>query len=217
MLAVEGLVSHDQDSVRAEIMRALAALYSPDLFASNSAKLQNIWAMLDQEISIPPDEFTGFLELMDAVGRAWEPLRRMLADISRFNDDAPKLAVALYLSGVSNLDVAFRLDGGVVPLEALDEIEAALLTVETKAVADKVAGVEPGTAFQELAATALSQLRLTKAEEKNSDGPSPSSSTPSGSAMTAARGKKIPATSRANATPKRIRRGKLQTTTATSS
>lgn len=187
-IGVEGLQHHDQEAVRAEVVKAMKALYTEGTFETQLDRLNSLWASLDQNVPLQVEDLRAMTDLMDRLAREWRPLRMMLADNIRFHQDAPKIALGLYLAGLKNLDVTFRIDNGWVPLEVLDAIEDALDALEEQAVIDKVEGVIPGLAFKELSAHVLRRLRLTKEEEKNSDGPSLPSSSPNGSTTTAAPG-----------------------------
>lgn len=180
-LKVAGLVNHDQEAVRKEVEKALAALCSPDEASTFTDKLRSQWALADQTGKIPDADREWQLEFMDRLMRVWEPLRVMNADIEAFWADAPKVALSLYLIGLSNLDVPFRMDMGRVPMAVIDDIERKLKTVEVKAAADNVVGVTPGVAFQELLAEALRSMNLMADEAQSFTSPSSPTSDPSGS------------------------------------
>jgi len=219
-LSVEGLRFYSDETVQAEILRALARLWegSSEDRAVTEGRFKAFWASLeyarqDPTFVIDADEADAIAEATARLVDAWSPLRRMNADNRRFNDEAPKVALGMFLAGWSNLPVHYRLEDGVVPMEVLDQVEDAMDAIETQAFADNVEGIVPGgLAFMQLALHALDLMGLGKAAEKNSSSPSPSSEDQSGSPMngrTAARkgrsanSRSKPATTRATTSRKK--------------
>ncbi len=205
----EGLVYHAPEEIRAEIRLALAALWTPELYAAHVGRLEAVWAAEDRNENLPEDqrialdreEVRQIADLLDRVQREWPALRGMTADNVQFMEDSLKVAAAMFVAGWSNVDVAYVREAGRVPLETLDQVEGALDAAEEKAIADGVKEAGPvGRAFMELCGAVSQRLNLTRGEEKNSPSPSPSSSDPNGSmttpsARTAARGSKASASS----------------------
>lgn len=179
-----GLQIHGTDSQRALIIRELERAWSEDVRDTEISRLRNLWASMDQGIDVDPAEIDQAAELEARLIQISLPLRRMMADNSQFYQDAPKLAVAMYLVGWRNIDLAFSRAGGQVELELIDDLEAALAEIEKAAVADKIEGVTIGAAFLELQNHAFNMLGLTKAEAGNSESLPPSSPTQTGSETT---------------------------------
>jgi len=176
-----GLMHHTPDAFRAETLKALNALSSEDAYDIDAARLQAAWESDDQGIAVAADEEAAVDALVEALRGQWQPLRKMIYDNHEFNIDAPRLAIGLLVVGWTNLDVPFTRAAGVVPMETVEAMQTELLKVEDAAIADKVAGVTIGLAFNELAIHAFATMAQTKEEAGNSAAPSPSVSTPSGS------------------------------------
>jgi hypothetical protein len=100
----------------------------------------------------------------------------MQADNADFFTYAPKLALGLFLVGWRGIDAPFQRTGGIVSIDTIDAMGAALAKIERQAAIDKVEGIgAPGTAAMLLEAHALSLLNLTGDQESKSASPSPSS------------------------------------------
>jgi hypothetical protein len=187
MLTAEGLRLFPEEIVQAEAIRAMKVLWEGDdaQLANNIARLKSYWetvkqSVTDSSVMIDEAEADAVSEALLKISDAWPQLRRMTADNTRFHEDAPKMALAMYLCGWSKFDVPFKLEDGVVPIETMDALEKQLERIQVQAIADKVEGVD-GTAFQELALKALGLMHLTEDEEKNSESPSPSADDQNGS------------------------------------
>lgn len=194
----EGLRNWSDEAVQAEIIRAMRELWAgdDDLLRANEGRLRNFWetvkqAAKDPSIVMDANEGDAVGELTMKLIDHWPPLRRMNADNLRFSEDAPKIALSMYLAGWEGIETGFRLIAGRVPIEVLDELEREIGKIEAKAVADKVEGIT-GIGFVELTLHALGRMSLTKDAEKNSPSPSPSSDDQNGSKTdgTTAKGKR---------------------------
>lgn len=186
-LLEEGLRFHSDAAVEAEVIHAMRMLWAgdPDQLAANEARIRAFnetlrQAAKDPTVEVDPVEAQTILLSVAQLTDAWPMLRRMNADNARFNADAPKIALAQFLAGWSNVDLPFRLENGVVPLEVLDQLEETLDAIEARALADRVEGVT-GAGFTELTLKALGLLGLDGSAEKNSASPSSQSDTPNGS------------------------------------
>lgn len=188
MLVKEGLQLHRPAALRAETIKGLQALWSPEIFEEYEGRIKSYWDAADQHGKeyegadvVPlfehPDK-----EAMDDLSRritdSWQPLRAMVADIISFNADSPTVLLSLLVDSWKGIDVPFSRAEGVVSLDTLEAVEDALLAIERKAIAEKIAGVGEGLAFLQLRAEASGLLFLTKEQEKNSASPSLSTSTP---------------------------------------
>ncbi|HYC81500.1 MAG TPA: hypothetical protein VEB65_06920 [Solirubrobacterales bacterium] len=172
IMRAEGLTYHSTDDIRAEMLRALEALYSPDDCTAAMARLRSLWALVDQKGQPDEAEAIAVHDLLGRLTREWSPLARAGADNMRFLEEASSIAVSMFLVGWTGLDLSYRRTDGRVPLDLIDELEDALQRLERQAVEDKVEGVgKPGTAFDELCSAAHSRLSLTREEEKNSSSP----------------------------------------------
>ncbi len=178
---IEGLTHHNAEAIRAEQLRALRAMWSPEIFETESARLRGAWDSLDQGVAIPDDEAQALSELSLELHRHWRPLRQMHDDNEVFERDFPRLALCIFIAGWSNIDVPYKRVSGQVPLETIDLLLREVEAIEARAIADKIDGASPGVAVPQVNIKALQHVALTQGERGNSSSPSPSPSTPSGS------------------------------------
>ena len=186
-LTLEGIRLFTDVEIREEILRVVKDHWDEDTFRKQSARLETAWAMMDQKLDVSADEVSAIQELVARCMDISPMLRRMDADNKAFAEHAPAIAFGMFCVGWSNVDSPFRMEGGVIPYEALVAVAKAIRAIERKAVEDRVEGVNEGLGFLELTLKAFSLLNLDKEEEKNSSAPSPSSETPSGSNTTSPR------------------------------
>lgn len=212
-LDVEGLERFTEEQVRGEVLRVLRKEWTEDTFNRESQRLETAWALMDQKLPLDPDEQAAILKLTVDCMEVSPTLRMMNAKNKRFNNEAPALALGLFLAGWKNLETPFRLEAGQVPYGTLSALRKEIFALEERAAADKVEGVNPGLAFMELSLHAFSLMSLTKDEEKNSSAPSPSSETPSGSPTET---KPDGASEDTTSAPTKTRRKKSPKATATS-
>ena len=179
-LISEGLRHHSEADIENETLVAMRELWIGDeaALASNESRMVSFFETIKQQrvdptVHVDTGEARTILEAMQRLSDAWPRLRQMGADNARFNGDAPKIALGMFLAGWSNMPTPFRLEDGIVPLDTLDALETDLDVIEAKAAKDNVEGVD-GTAFLELSLHALSLMKLNTDTEKNL--PSPSSS-----------------------------------------
>lgn len=197
-----GLQFHVPADIRAEMLVALANLWTPSTFDEQSARLQVYWDAADQleealrqwraaggqgeapTIGIDDAEVAAIVDLQRRLSENWPRLARMAADNSLFLEESPRVALSLVLAGWSGIDVPFALEQGEVPMATIDAIEKALGKVERDAQARSIDIVGEGFAFLSLLARATKEMNLSGDEEKNSPSPSPAPSTPNGSTTT---------------------------------
>jgi hypothetical protein len=177
----EGLMLHQDAEIRAEYRAALQALYTPQEAEDATIILNGLWEKLDQGIPADESEIDAALDLMETLKRHHRPLRIIVADNSAFFQTAPLLALSLFLVGWKNVDLEFRRIGGTVPIELLIELEPVLAATEKAAIADKVAGIEIGSAYMQIQTYALDLLHTTRAEAGKSPSLSPPPSIQNGS------------------------------------
>lgn len=200
-LRAAGLKFHQVEEVRAETLKALAALWSPEQYEGHAARLDAYWKasdIFDQQVrewqsagatGEAPDigalidavEVDRIRDLQNRLGDAWPALAMMAADNALWLEEMPRVALSMVLAGWSGIDLPFRMEEGRVPLAVIDQIEKALATAEDAAIARNVSIGSKGLAFQLLLARALQELNLGGSEEKNSPSPSPAASSPNGS------------------------------------
>lgn len=182
-----GLRYYSDVDVQAEAIRAMRALWigNDDQLRANEARLTNFWetvkqAAKDTTVGVDPAEAEEISSALQRLSDNWPQLRSMDADNWLFNQDAPKIALGLFLCGWSGLETPFRLEDGEIPMATLDALENEVDRIEKKAIADKVEGVI-GIGFTQLQVHALGLLDLEVDTEKNSPSPSSQSVTPDGS------------------------------------
>jgi hypothetical protein len=180
---VAGLTHHDDQAVRAEYLKALKRLWSEADYAKGSAALLSVWERIDGGIDVPQAELESAGHLLSEVQRNWPPLRVMLADNYAFFQDAPRLALGLFLRGWTGLETVYAREADQVPMAVIDRLETELNRLDRDAVERNVADAMPGAAYSQLASHALSLLNLTRDEEKNSQSLSPTASTPTPSGI----------------------------------
>jgi len=207
---VEGLVYHGVDEVREELLRGLKRHWNE--YEEAKARIQQVWDAADQDAEVPPEELEAIAALQRSIGRMHKPLALMTADNVDFNDMAPRIALTLFVVGWQNIDVVYRREAGLVPVETVDALEVAVTAIEKKAVADKVEGAASGLAFTQLWAHVLTTMNLTNGERQDFQSPSSSASTPI--ASTTAGPDSTNGSSGAAPTPK-TRRGSSRKITAT--
>jgi hypothetical protein len=208
LMREESLRSHGKESLRAEILTGLKALWSPEAFAEHEPTIKTYWAALDNhELNLKldpetvwqydPDIERAVDELVERVRDAWPPLGRMLADNADTADMAFPLLIAVMLKSWKNLDARFEMDRGYLTLDSVDAVRVALERIE------KAEGVPKGSAFAELAIACSQRMYLAEEEAKNSASPSPSDSTleVSSETDTSEEDGKSPASARSKKTP----------------
>jgi hypothetical protein len=212
-LANAGLRMYPKEQMRAEILDTLQKNWSEETFVKESSRLLNFWAKLDQELDLDPDEQKAVTELCIRCMDVSPLLRRMDADTRRFTDEAPSVALSMYLGGWSGVQTPFRLEAGLVPLDTLNQLRIDIGKLEEQAEADKVDGVTVGLAYMELTIHAFHLLNLDEEDEKNSSAPSPSSDTLNGTKTSSRKAGK----SRAGARRTTSRRSKTPETSSQTS
>lgn len=177
-----GLQPHTDATLRAEVLRGLKALWSPDVFSSEAARLQSFWALLDQGGDVDQLEAAAVAELSARVYRTWTPYAEMLADNIKFSRESLRIAASMFLAGWRGMKTAYTRENGMVPRNRVYDLERELFDMEEEAAKNNVEGVgEPGTAYKQLALAAYLRLTLTETERKNLPSPPPSSAALNGS------------------------------------
>lgn len=185
LLERNGIAIHQDDEVRAEMLRVVDANWSPEQAEPQKSLLLTFWAKLEQQRPDQPrtytdEELNAYEAFAAELARISPVLAAWKADNNLFHKEAPYYALQMFLVGWSNIDVPFAIEGGLVSFEKLADLANAIVAVETKAEADKVEGVFPGFGFLQLSGHAFSLLTLDRDAEKNSDAPSASSGTLNG-------------------------------------
>lgn len=182
LLITENLRSHPVPMIREETLRGLRAGWSEEDFAANEGRIRAYWDAYDQHVEATRDApdpapfHHDDAEAMEALSKqvyeAWPPLRAMAADNADYDATWPSVILSVMLTGWKNLDVKFRREAGIIPLDTIARIRKQLEKLE------RDEGVPEGIAFMQLCAKAAGLFGLTGDEEKNSASPSPSAKTP---------------------------------------
>lgn len=155
-----GLHFHADAVIRAEAIRGLRALWSPEDAEPNVARVESLWAAMDRGEELAADDAAALDDLSARLRRAWPALNRMAADNHAFWEGVPHLAVSLATAGWSGtLNVPYRRDGRCVPLDRIEEVAKALAGIE------EAAGLQPGAAFLELSARCFALINGTATDE----------------------------------------------------
>jgi len=188
MLMEEGLVRHAPARLREEVLTGLRYLWDEAAYELHAGRLRAYWEAVDHyekqlkkgdeeaELEVSDEEVDAVNKLLTRVTEAWSPLRRLGADNAMFGAKSPEVMMAILLAGWTGIEAKYERDGGVVPLDLIEKVDAQLAKLEVKH--QEISGVgKRGTAFMELSARAGELLFLTEEEEKNSASPPPSSPT----------------------------------------
>lgn len=185
LMIEEGVRQHSTDAFRAEILRGIEATATPENAAELEPRLKAFWEALDdhtkEQADLPSDQRTAFEHpdkdkietLGERVADAWPPLRQMTADNADAAAMLPLIAVAVAVSGWSNLEAQFDKDRGFITVDSATSVMDALRKLDEKH------NLSPGLSWLQLTTKALGRIFLDKEQEKNSASPSPSSSPPS--------------------------------------
>lgn len=185
LMIEEGVRQHSTDAFRAEILRGLEATATPESAAELELRLKAFWEALDdhekEQAELPLDQRKPFdhpdkariEELGEKIADSWLPLRQMTADNADAAAMLPLIAVAIAVSGWSNLDARYEKDRNFITIESATSVMEALRKL------DETHDVSPGLSWLKLTTKALGRIFLSKEQEKNSESPSPSSSLPS--------------------------------------
>lgn len=215
----ENVIYFNQSALRAEILRGLQSLWSPEAFTQHSTTIKEFWDAQDeweQQKKVhdkeqagveSPEPFPAFdydrdirlavEELQAKVRESWPPLRRMIADNADFPELVMPLTVAVCVKSWDGLEVKADRERGYLTITGAEAIADALGEFE------KERGLAVGVSGAELFIACNKRMYLDEEEAKNSASPSPSETTPPASSETTpsdAAGKS-PASARSKKTP----------------
>lgn len=185
LLNEEGLRQHSTEAIRAEMLRGLVEVGTPETAAELEPRVKAFWEALDdhdkEQAELPAEERTAFdhpdLERIQQLGNeiayVWKPLRKMTADNVDYLAMLPLISVAVAVQGWEGLEALFEKDRGFLTVECADAVRKALSDL------DEAHGIDAGLSWSQLYTKALSRIFLPKDQEKNSASPSPSSNPPS--------------------------------------
>lgn len=185
-LLEEGLVSHSVHSIRDSLLAGFKDGWSPESYDKGETRLKVYWEALDyaekegQPVVFDEAEAKQLEALTREIVQHWRPVRVMVAENETFKEMIAKIAISMYCIGWQGIDLPYRREANVVPLDLVDDLESKMLSIEQANA--NCEGVENGLSFTELSIHALNAMKLTRDEEKNSSSLLPNDSTqePSG-------------------------------------
>lgn len=167
LIIVTGLRYHPAQRLRDETMNGLRALWDEASFQQNAGRVRAYWAAVDAlgrsgegggnvDLDFPVDEARAIEALLSRVSDAWEPVRRLGADNALFLLRSPAVMLSIVLMGWEGVDASYVREWGVVPLDALEKVEAQLDAMEREQSGGDVA--HGGRAYADLCAAAGQRL-----------------------------------------------------------
>lgn len=176
-ILAEGLSFHDDETLDAEILRALKSLSSPEVFERESGKFIVAQHARRNGDPIDPTVAQDTLDLIELVRENWPPYNKMLSRNHAFRRMWPKIVASLSLAGWKGLETPFAREAGWVPMDTI-----AMLAKELDRIDGEIAPGSEGASFMLLVAEAAGGMGLTETQRKNSSSESPPTGTPDGSA-----------------------------------
>lgn len=180
-LLEEGLVSHGIPEIREAVKAGFKDGWSPESYDKGVVRLQLYWEALDyaeknsQPLVFDEAEAKQLEALTREIVQHWRPVRVMVAENETFKEMIAKIAISMYCIGWQGIDLTYRREANVVPLDLVDDLESKMLSIEQANA--NCEGVENGLSFTELSIHALNAMKLTRDEEKNSSSLLPNDST----------------------------------------
>lgn len=181
----EGTTSYAAEAMRAELLRGMRELFTPEEFDTWQPQVKGWWDASDayegENKDVPAAEreplvYEGqdlLVEVLEQVARDWRPYRLMQADNKAYQRALGHAINSAIVERFENLDVPQTKRGRYLTFDAM------LLVADRL---DKLAVKEaPGALLrpsQELGIECMKRLFLDKAAEGNSDSPVPSDPTP---------------------------------------
>lgn len=190
MMREEGLTRHSDEEIRSQTRKDLKALWSPEIFNAEIARLDAYWEALDNwalqvkddpelKFDWPQEELEAIDRLSERLLQASIDLRRMYARNADASEMQPVLVVATIVKSYEGLDAPLQREAGYLTVDCAYAMRDALAAIERKAKRD------PGLAFVELMVACVQRMKLDGGEEKNSASPSPNEPTPPNSKVEA--------------------------------
>jgi len=183
MMDEEGLRTHSDSALQAELLKGMAGLFSTDDYALWSGKVQSYWAasesFLHEHEDTEPEEVPEFvfeeeeliLEVLNQIGKDWRPYRILVADNREANRTIADVFNSCVIERYENIDVPVDRMGKYITLDCAMEVGDELDQMAHKAeLVDDAANPRV-----ELNSKCIQKLFLTKEQEKNSELPQQSS------------------------------------------
>jgi hypothetical protein len=181
----EGLVHWADASMRAEILRGMKALFSPDDFATWEPQAKGWWDALDlyqqENAGVPAAERAPFVfegqdtltEVLEQIARDWRPYRLMEADNKAYQRGLGPAINSVIITRFENFDAPVARRGRYLTFDCVRELADRL----DKFGRDFAPGA-PLRPSQELSMECMKRLFLDKERVGNSASPAPSDPTP---------------------------------------
>ncbi|WP_417615301.1 hypothetical protein [Parasphingorhabdus sp.] len=175
----EGLTNHSNDAMRSEMLRGLKEFCTEAEYSDWEPRIKALWEAGDEfdmeHKDTPFDQAPEFKHhdqeaietVLKAVKRDWRQLRVMGAENIMFSQMLPTLTNSLVIMKCENVDVPIQKNGKYLSLDCAEAISDWLEQFGTDQ------NVE-GSPARELEIACLLKMNFTKAQEKNSASPSPS-------------------------------------------
>jgi hypothetical protein len=190
LMKEEGAVMYSTERIRAETLRGLKSLWTPESYDEHAPILEAYWHAHDDyqsQLKDDPelkwewdaDEERAIQQLWNDVSQSHRPLAKMNAANAEFGELAVITTVAVMVERISNLDVKVGRDRGMLTVDCAYDIQDALAKLEDKH------GLKTGKAWGELSLKSMRRMFLDEDEAKNSASPLPSTSPQQSSKETA--------------------------------
>lgn len=175
----EGLTNHSNETMRNEMLAGLKEFCTEAEYNEWEPRIKALWEAgeeFDKEYQDAEfDQIPDFVhpdqdavdQLLKAVKRDWRPIRVMGADNLMFTKMLPVLTTSIVITKCENVDVPIRKNGKYLSLDCAEAISEWL---DDYGKEQKV----EGNPARELEIACLLKMNFTKAQEKNSESPSPS-------------------------------------------
>lgn len=182
MVAVEGIVRHDNEAIRKETLAALGQIWSADDFAKHAPRIEAYWEASDDfqlqqrddpdlEFDYPEDEVASVVEIIGKVMEVHEPLRLMAADNAEYEEVKLLAFLATTLVSWKGLETRRIVKNGVLTFDCLESLKDDVISF----CEDR--GLEAGKAalaWMQLVTAGMRRERLTEEKAGNSASPAPS-------------------------------------------
>lgn len=177
-----GLRYHDMDAIRAEMLKGLRAMWTPEAYEQHAPVVKELWEARDQfelqrkdepelEWSYDPEIEAAVASLLEKVAQEWGPLCTMIADNADYSELTFPILNAVVVKEFTGLETPRDLDRGYLTVTTLERVAEELAAIE------KRNGLPTGVAWLDLSIACSKRMRLDQDEEKNSESPSPSQTT----------------------------------------
>lgn len=208
----EGAITYTSEAMRAELLRAMRELFTPEEFDTWQPQVKGWWDAVDaydaeNKDVLPADRvplvYEGqdiMQEVLEQLARDWRPYRLMQADNNEYNRKLNHAINSVIVASFENFDAPLTKRGRYLTFDCLLDVADRLDKFARKHAPSE--GMRPS---QELSLECMRRLFLDKASVGNSASPVPSDVTPdtsktgtggtSGKSRASARSRQTPARS----------------------